>query len=46
MTVVKREVEGDVYFPVFDEIFELKKILREEPDFEVRHYFNPHPIPL
>ncbi len=38
LTVVKREVEGDVFFPPFEEEFALVAVLRETPEFEVRHY--------
>ena len=44
LTVVKREVEGNVYFPDFKHIFKLKKVLRDEKEFEVRHYVNSHPV--
>ena len=40
LTVVKREVEGDAFFPSFEEMFRLEKILLEHPEFEVRHYRN------
>ena len=38
LTVVKREVEGDAFFPEFESLFEMKEILLEQPEFEVRHY--------
>lgn len=40
LSVVKREVEGDAYFPEFESMFELKGIVLENPDFEVRHYIR------
>jgi len=38
LTVVKRQVEGDAFFPEFEDQFELLKTLREEEEFEIRHY--------
>jgi dihydrofolate reductase len=38
LTLVKREVEGDAFFPEFEEQFELKEILRDESEFQIRHY--------
>jgi dihydrofolate reductase len=38
LTVVKREVEGDVLFPPFEELFQFEKVELERPEFEVRHY--------
>lgn len=40
LTVVKREVAGDALFPAFEDQFELEAILREEEEFEIRHYRN------
>lgn len=40
LTLVKREVEGDAFFPAFEEAFRLEKVVMENPEFEVRHYRN------
>lgn len=38
LTLVKREVEGDAFFPAFEDQFELEAVLRETPDFKIMHY--------
>ena len=38
LTLVKREVEGDVFFPVFEDHFEEVAVLREEAEFRIIHY--------
>jgi len=38
LTVVKREVEGDAFFPAFEDRFELAEELRDTPDFKILHY--------
>ena len=40
LTLVKRQVEGDVLFPPFEEWFEPQEVLRDEPDFKITHYRN------
>lgn len=40
LTLVKREVPGDAFFPAFEGQFELRSILRDTPEFELRHYRN------
>lgn len=40
LTHVKRHVNGDVFFPEFENAFECVEILRSTPDFEIRHYRN------
>lgn len=40
LTLVAREVEGDTYFPEFEDRFELVSRLRETPEFSVLHYRN------
>ena len=37
---MQREVEGDVFFPVFEDQFEEAEVLRVEPDFSIIHYRN------
>jgi dihydrofolate reductase len=38
LTLVKREVEGDAFFPPFEDKFDLVEELREEPEFKILHY--------
>jgi dihydrofolate reductase len=38
LTVVKREVEGDAFFPAFEDKFDLVETLRDEPEFKILHY--------
>jgi dihydrofolate reductase len=38
LTVVKREVEGDVFFPPFEEAFELVEEIVDRPEFKILHY--------
>lgn len=38
LTLVKREVEGDAFFPPFEDRFELVSKLREMPEFDILHY--------
>ena len=38
LTLVKREVEGDAFFPAFEERFELVEELRDTPEFKILHY--------
>lgn len=38
LTVVKREVEGDAFFPPFEDKFDLVATLRDEPEFKILHY--------
>lgn len=40
LTLVAQEVEGDTYFPEFEDRFELISRLRETPEFSVLHYRN------
>ncbi|SVE43931.1 uncharacterized protein METZ01_LOCUS496785 [marine metagenome] len=40
LTLVKREVEGDVFFPEFENCFEKVAVLREEAEFRIVHYRN------
>ncbi len=40
LSVIKREVEGDTFFPPFEDTFDLKEIIREELDFRIEHYVN------
>ena len=38
LTLVKREVQGDTFFPAFEEKFILAEELRDEPEFKILHY--------
>ena len=38
LTVVQREVEGDAFFPKFEDRFEQAGVVLARPGFEVRHY--------
>lgn len=40
LTLVKREVPGDAFFPPFEADFELVGRLRDGPDWELRHYLR------
>lgn len=40
LTLVKRTVEGNTFFPPFEGAFRLEQVLLERPEFEVRHYRN------
>jgi dihydrofolate reductase len=37
-TVVKREYEGDAYFPEFESQFEISETIRETPEFDTMSY--------
>lgn len=38
LTLVKREVEGDTYFPPFEDRFELANEVLHTPEFSILHY--------
>ena len=38
LTLVKREVTGDAFFPPFEDRFELVEELRDTPEFKILHY--------
>jgi dihydrofolate reductase len=38
LTLVKREVEGDAFFPAFEGQFELVEEIRDTPEFKILHY--------
>ena len=40
LTLVKREVEGDVFFPEFENHFDEVAVLHEEAEFRIVHYRN------
>lgn len=38
LTLVKKEVEGDAFFPAFEEQFDRSEIVSDTPDFTIIHY--------
>ncbi len=38
LTLVKRRVEGDAFFPDFEDSFELEEVVRDESEFQIRRY--------
>ena len=40
LTLVKRDVEGDAFFPKFEHTFTLAEVIRETPEFQILHYRN------
>ena len=38
LTLVKREVEGDTFFPKFEDEFDLTEEIRDTPDFKILRY--------
>jgi dihydrofolate reductase len=44
LTLVKREVEGDAFFPAFEDRFELAEEIRDMPEFKILHYRQAVPI--
>jgi dihydrofolate reductase len=40
LTLVKREVEGDAFFPPFESDFTLRETIAENPDFKILHYIR------
>ena len=38
LTLVKRECEGDAFFPPFEDRFVLAEELRDTPEFKILHY--------
>ena len=38
LTLVKREVAGDAFFPPFEDKFDLVETIRDEPEFKILHY--------
>jgi dihydrofolate reductase len=43
LTLVKREVRGDAFFPPFEDRFELVEEIRDTPEFRILHYRNRMP---
>src|SRR5258708_4677273 len=44
LTLVKRVVEGDVFFPRFEDLFQPVKEILDCADFKIVHYQNPNLI--
>jgi dihydrofolate reductase len=42
LTVVKRTVDGDAFFPPFESDFEFVEELRDTPEFKILRYRNRH----
>ena len=40
LTLVKRTVEGDAFFPAFEDQFEAVAMIRDCPEFSITHYRN------
>ena len=40
LTLVKQQVEGDSFFPAFEDAFELMEEIRDAPEFKILHYRN------
>lgn len=40
LTLVKREVAGDAFFPAFEDQFELAEEIRDTPEFRILRYRN------
>ena len=38
LTLVKREYDGDAFFPPFEDRFELAEEIRDTPEFKILHY--------
>lgn len=43
LTLVKREVAGDAFFPAFEDEFELAEVLQESEEMEMRRYRRMSP---
>lgn len=38
LTIVQQQVEGDAFFPAFEDDFEMVSLLRDHPQFKIIHY--------
>ncbi|PYI83745.1 MAG: dihydrofolate reductase [Verrucomicrobia bacterium] len=45
LTLVKRHVEGDTFFPPFEDWFELAEEIQDGPELKILHYGNSRPQP-
>lgn len=46
LTLVKRQVEGDAFFPPFEDRFELVATLQDGAEFSILHYRNRETAPF
>lgn len=46
LTELPRVVDGDRFFPVFEDLFRFSAVLRETPDMRIVHYVNDEVLPL
>jgi dihydrofolate reductase len=44
LTLVKREVAGDAFFPLFEDQFTLAEEIRDTPEFKILHYVKAGPL--
>lgn len=44
LTLVKREVSGDTFFPAFEAQFRLESEVADHPEFKILHYRNSAPL--
>lgn len=44
LTLVSREVEGDAFFPKFEDQFQLTETIRDTPEFKILRYRRPEVI--
>ena len=42
LTLVKRNVDGDAFFPPFEDDFQFGALILEKPEFKIVHYLNRH----
>jgi dihydrofolate reductase len=42
LTLVKRTVDGDAFFPAFEDQFEVREQIADNPEFSITHYCNKH----
>jgi len=40
LTLVKRTIQGDAFFPPFEDQFTLREKIAQNPEFEICHYVN------
>jgi dihydrofolate reductase len=45
LTLVKRVVDGDAFFPPFEDSFDLVSEIADTPDFKILQYRNKYPVP-
>jgi dihydrofolate reductase len=42
LTLIKRAVDGDAFFPPFEDRFDLVEVVATKPGFDILHYRNRH----